>query len=138
MREDACGVVDVEVARDGYDLAVEIRVAQREVDCAVATHREPGDRAPTPIADNYGSGAVATQDDTFLSSVDRRNKVVRVEVADKSGRQRQRRRNLGRSGVSGAKVAVLPPASGVEVDWGEGAVDAEGLAGGDLADKIGR
>ena len=71
-----------------------------------------------------------------LSLVGHPDKALRVEIGGESSGQRERWWDFCGSGVSGAEVAVLPPASGVEVDWGEGAVDAEGLAGGDLADEV--
>ena len=36
-----------------------------------------------------------------------------------------------------AEVSVLPPAPGVEVDGGQGSVDAQRLSGGHLADEVG-
>ena len=71
-----------------------------------------------------------------LSLVGHPDKAVRVEICGQSSGQRQGWWDVGGSGVSRLEVSVLPPASGVEVDWGEGAVDAEGLAGGDLADEV--
>ena len=44
----------------------------------------------------------------------------------------------GRSVCSGFELSVGPVAAGAEVDWLEGAVDAEGVAGLDLAEHFGR